>query len=96
LISAPGCCWTLAKAPGWKIPLDTPAFLPAGVNDRDAARIAAEKGIECRPLSLYAQEEQAPSGLVLGFAAIPPQEIHAAAMILARTLEDFLKRNEAS
>ena len=74
--------------------LDTPAFLPAGVNDQDAARIMAEKGIECRPLSLYAQEEQAPFGLVLGFAAITPQEIDAAAINMARILEAFIKRND--
>lgn len=86
----------LLKLPDITMGLDTPAFLPAGVNDQDVARIAAAQGIECIPLSLYAQEEQAPSGLVLGFAAVTPQEIDAAAMILVRALEGYIKRDETS
>lgn len=67
--------------------LDAPAFLPEGVDDALAARLAAEAGIETRPLCVYAAERPTPPGLVLGFAAIGPPEIDVGARTLARVLE---------
>jgi len=72
--------------------LDAPAFLPEGVDDALAARLAAEAGIETRALSSYAIERKAPAGLVLGFAGVDPQAIDAGAKALARVLQPMLYR----
>jgi GntR family transcriptional regulator/MocR family aminotransferase len=67
--------------------LDAPAFLSLGGDDALAARLAAEAGVETRPLSFYAVERPAPPGLVLGFAAVGTAEIEAGARTLAQALE---------
>jgi GntR family transcriptional regulator/MocR family aminotransferase len=71
--------------------LDAPAFLPEGVDDTLVADLAAQAGVETRPLSVYAVQRPAPSGLVLGFAAIGPREIAAGAKTLAKVLEPICR-----
>jgi GntR family transcriptional regulator / MocR family aminotransferase len=67
--------------------IDAPAFLPIGTDDALAATLAMQAGIETRALSSYAVQHAAPAGLVLGFACVGADEIHAAARKLARVLE---------
>ncbi|MGO4326713.1 PLP-dependent aminotransferase family protein [Cupriavidus sp. 2TAF22] len=66
--------------------LDAPAFLPPGTDDAMVARLAAEAGLEVRPMSYYAVERPAPPGLVLGFASVDAAKIHAGARTLAAVL----------
>lgn len=66
--------------------LDAPAFLPPGIDDADVARRLAREGIETRPLSLYAIDRAAPSGLVLGFASVGSDAIESGMIALARVL----------
>jgi len=70
--------------------IDAAAFLPAGTDDASIAREAHGAGIETRPLSAYAIEAAAPSGLVLGFAPFDRPQIEAGAIALARVLEAAL------
>lgn len=70
--------------------IDAPAFLPAGTDDALIAREALAAGIETRPLSAYAIEAPAPSGLVLGFAAFDRPQIEVGAAALAQVLEPAL------
>ena len=71
--------------------LDAASFLPDGVDDTQAARLAAEAGIETRPLSFYAADEPVAPGLMLGFAAVGPEEIGAGARTLAQVLEPLCR-----
>lgn len=66
--------------------LDAPAFLPGDGDDKDVARLAAQAGIECLPLSLYARTHPLKPGLLLGFAAVGPEEIASGVRTLARVL----------
>lgn len=50
------------------------AWLPAHLDDRAVARLAAQNGIEARALSFYGHAKQNP-GLVLGFGTVTPEEI---------------------
>jgi GntR family transcriptional regulator / MocR family aminotransferase len=71
--------------------LDTPVFLPEGVDDTLVARLAAQAGIETRPLSVYSVDRPAPAGLVLGFAAIGPKELALGAKALAEVLKPLCR-----
>ncbi|ACC74423.1 PLP-dependent aminotransferase family protein [Paraburkholderia phymatum] len=83
--------WTgLLALPPIVAGLDAPAFLPVGADDALAARVAAQAGIETRPLSSYAVGHAAPAGLVLGFASIGVDDIDAGARTLARVLQAML------
>ncbi len=85
--------WTgLLALPPIVAGLDAPAFLPERADDALAARLAAEAGIETRPLSSYAIGRAAPAGLVLGFAGVGADEIDAGARTLARVLQKMLYR----
>ena len=77
----------LLEIPEITMGLDTPAFLPSGSNDKHVARLAAQAGIECRPLSVYGGTNTAPPGLLLGFAAVRPEEIASGARTLAQVLK---------
>jgi GntR family transcriptional regulator/MocR family aminotransferase len=54
--------------------LHTIAWLPPGADDQAVARLAAQKGIEVRALSVYGRRKQ-DAGLVLGFGTVTPEEI---------------------
>jgi GntR family transcriptional regulator/MocR family aminotransferase len=64
-----------------------PAWLPPGADDREAARRAAEHGVDTLPLSAFAARPPARGALLLGYAAVRPAEIEDGARRLARTLE---------
>ena len=81
----------LLRLPTITTGLDAPAFLAEGSDDALVTRLAAEVGVEVRPLSFYAGKNTCPSGLVLGFAAVSPEEIDAGARILAQVLEPLCK-----
>jgi GntR family transcriptional regulator / MocR family aminotransferase len=84
--------WTgLLALPEIAAGIDTPAFLPRGTDDTHAAALAGAAGIETRTLSSYAVQQVAPSGLVLGFASVGADEIHASARKLARALEPLVR-----
>lgn len=70
--------------------LDAAAFLPAGADDAAIARLASAAGLETRPLSAYALDATAPSGLVLGFASFDRPQIETGVGILAGVLEAAL------
>lgn len=70
--------------------IDATAFLPAAADDASVARQAIAAGLETRPLSAYAIEAAAPSGLVLGFAAFDRPQMEAGAATLAKVLEAAL------
>ncbi|MFB9269539.1 PLP-dependent aminotransferase family protein [Bradyrhizobium erythrophlei] len=86
----------LIRIPPAVVGLDVPAFLPEGSDDSAVARLAADAGIETRPLSIYAVEAQAPAGLELGFAAVKPADIKAGVVTLARVLATAGKRSSAA
>jgi GntR family transcriptional regulator/MocR family aminotransferase len=65
------------------------AFLPAGVNDRDVVRLAAERGVSVNPLSrCYIGEPR--GGLVLGFACTRENETDRALRTLATVIRNLL------
>jgi GntR family transcriptional regulator / MocR family aminotransferase len=62
------------------------AWLPAGVDDRVAARIASAAGVDTVPLSDFALHKLRRSGLVLGYSAYNTTAIREAAQRLCRAL----------
>lgn len=69
--------------------LQTIGWLSGGIEGKTAARAAWERGILVTPLDAYAREPLRREGLLLGFAAIPPQEIRRGVRILAAVLEQL-------
>lgn len=69
-------------------------LLPEGVSDREAARVAAEHGVDAQPLSAFSlRSKTRAAGLVLGYAAFDEREIRAAvrklAVALRRAVQDL-------
>jgi GntR family transcriptional regulator/MocR family aminotransferase len=65
--------------------------LPAHVDDVALAAQALAAGVAVRPLSRYhAVPEQAPRGLLLGYACVKPQDIAPAFAVLARQVQAHL------
>ena len=63
--------------------------LPDGVDDRAVAQAALARNIVVRPLSgYYADRERAASGLLLGYACVPEQEIAPAFATLAEAIDE--------
>ncbi|MCA3860016.1 MAG: PLP-dependent aminotransferase family protein, partial [Burkholderia sp.] len=63
--------------------------LPEGVDDRVVAQAALERNIVVRPLSgYYADRERAASGLLLGYACVPEDEIAPAFATLAEAIDE--------
>jgi GntR family transcriptional regulator/MocR family aminotransferase len=77
----------LLEIPKITMGLDTPAFFPIKSNDKHVVHLAAQAGVESRPLSVYAGTHAPPSGLLLGFAAVNPAEIESGTRTLARVLK---------
>jgi GntR family transcriptional regulator / MocR family aminotransferase len=65
--------------------------LPHGVSDVAAAQRAATAGIFTRPLSFCSIKNVNPGGLLLGYAALTPQQIHEGVQKLAAALQPFAK-----
>ena len=65
--------------------------LPDSVDDRKVAAAALAENIVVRPLSGYfAQRDGARSGLLIGYACVPDEEIEGAFETLARAIDPFL------
>jgi len=62
------------------------AWLPSGVDDRTAARIASAAGVDTVPLSNFAASKLRRSGLVLGYSAYDAKMIHISAQRLCAAL----------
>jgi GntR family transcriptional regulator/MocR family aminotransferase len=62
--------------------------LPDGTDDRAVATAALEAGVVTRPLiNYYVDQASARSGLMLGYACVPNEQIGPAFATLARTIE---------
>ncbi len=66
-------------------------WLPQGVDDRSAARLAAVEGVETTPLSRFYQGPGKQNGLMLGFAAFNEPELRNGVRKLARALRSVKK-----
>ncbi len=65
--------------------------LPEGTDDRAVAAAALERNIIVRPLSgYYAEPASAPSGLLIGYACVPDEEIAPAFDTLADAIDPTL------
>jgi GntR family transcriptional regulator/MocR family aminotransferase len=65
--------------------------LPDGVDDRAVAAEALAENIVVRPLSgYYARRDDAGSGLLIGYACVPDEEIEPAFETLAGVIDRFL------
>jgi GntR family transcriptional regulator/MocR family aminotransferase len=65
--------------------------LPEGTDDRAVAAAALERNIVVRPLSgYYAQASRAQSGLLIGYACVPDEEIAPAFDTLAQAIDATL------
>jgi GntR family transcriptional regulator/MocR family aminotransferase len=73
--------------------LEIVGWLPAEINDRAAVATAAQHGVEVRAVSQYAVKRPAPSGLVLGFAAVNATEIDTGLGQLAAALREVMERH---
>jgi GntR family transcriptional regulator/MocR family aminotransferase len=65
--------------------------LPEDADDRAVAKAALERNIIVRPLSgYYAEPASAPSGLLIGYACVPDEEIAPAFDTLADAIDSTL------
>jgi GntR family transcriptional regulator/MocR family aminotransferase len=64
-------------------------YLPPGVDDLEFCAAARAKGISLRPLSACFMAEPRQSGVILGFAAIPPKRIRWGVEQLAAVIDDL-------
>lgn len=71
--------------------LQTAGWLPPGIEDVAAVSAAAARGIEVTPLSRYTRGPVTRHGLMLGFAATPPEQIRHGVHELAVALEGCVR-----
>ena len=62
-------------------------WLPKGINDRIASRVALAHGVEVSPLSIYCIEPQTQGALRLGYTGYTPKQIWHGVCQLARSLD---------
>lgn len=67
-------------------------YLPPDVDDLAFCEAARARGVLLRPLSIYYLTSPARSGVILGFAAIPPRRTKWGAEKLAAVIEEFKAR----
>ena len=67
--------------------LQTIGWLKGNVRAERVTQWAAERDVEVIPLSRYALGKSRPNGLILGFAAVEPQELRRGVEELARVLK---------
>lgn len=72
------------------------ALLPLGMDDRDVARRAAERGISTMPLSAYYAGRAERGGLVLGFGGSDETQIGRAVERLAQVIRGGSQRRRGS
>lgn len=68
------------------------AFLPAGINDREIVRKAAERGVSATALSTCYAGKHSRSGLILGFGGANERRIRAAAQTLDQVIRSVDRR----
>jgi GntR family transcriptional regulator / MocR family aminotransferase len=66
-------------------------WLPDGISDIDASSAAAKHDVEALPLSAYSERALEPQGLMLGYAAVKPEEINDGAKRLGKALRGLEK-----
>ena len=76
--------------------LHTLLDLPAGARDETVADIAATKGIDVRPLSMYAIDANPGPSLALGFACLPERKMEPALRVLKSAIDEAAPRKAAS
>jgi GntR family transcriptional regulator / MocR family aminotransferase len=69
-------------------------WLPDGVSDIDASTEAAKHDVEALPLSAYSTRRLERPGLMLGYAAVKPEEIKDGARRLGKALRELEKGAE--
>lgn len=67
------------------------AWLPQGVDDQEASRLAAEQGIEVLPLSAYSLAKLPRGGLMLGYAAFTLAELEEGVVALREALTPLMR-----
>jgi GntR family transcriptional regulator/MocR family aminotransferase len=67
------------------------AWLPPGIDDQEASRLAAEQGIEALPLSAYSLCRLPRGGLMLGYAAFTPAELAEGVAALREALAPLMR-----
>lgn len=77
----------LLKLPNIDAGLNTPAYLQSSMTSKEAAERARRRNLEVWPLDRYALARHDIRGLLLGFAAVPEQQIRKGVIELARALE---------
>jgi len=83
---------TSLRIVGDKAGLHLVLALPRMVDDAWICRVAYQRGIMARPLSMYyLNPERAQKGLVLGYAGVPEGEIGTAFTVLADVIDAALK-----
>lgn len=65
------------------------AFLPADVNDIVFCQVLLNRGVIARPLSPYYAREPKRNGLILGFPAVPPAQLHMGVLHLVQVAREF-------
>jgi GntR family transcriptional regulator / MocR family aminotransferase len=65
-------------------------MLPNGADDMLLSRLLSDNGVIARPLSPYYLTEEVKSGLLLGFAAVPPAGLVAASKRFANIVTEYL------
>lgn len=73
--------------------LQVVGWLPAAVDDRQAARVAADHGIDSSPLSALKVDRALPGGLVLGVTAAGERAIRLAVRRLNQALRPLARSN---
>ncbi len=76
--------------------LQVVGWLPAAIDDSEAARTAAEHGIDSSPLSALRVDRTLPGGLVLGVTAAGERAIRLAVRRLGQVLRRLGRRNPAA
>lgn len=76
--------------------LQVVGWLPADVDDSEAARVAAEHGIDSSPLSALRVHRPLPEGSVLGVTAAGERAIRLAVRRLGHALRLLVRRDQTS
>lgn len=76
--------------------LHTLLELPAGKPDDIVADIAATKGIDVRPLSMYAIDAKPRASLALGFACLPERKMEPALRVLKAAIDEAAPQSAVS
>ena len=65
-------------------------WLPTHLDDQVVSKRAREYGVDVIPLSIYSIKAVQPPGLLIGFSCVSPEEMSAAASLLAEAIRSLL------